>query len=415
MTSIDSTRPMPGASLRQTAIAAYREDLPGGDWEPPSPHLAGVIAIASLLQATTEASAPDDRSRGLLRAADMTRELLGPEVVAMGCRTDPAGLDGPVDVLRLLGERTEVSYAHHRVLAGHIYESLRGLLPRVSLESGRVLAHEIRNAALRGQDALTLARAKTLVRIGRQLRNDELLFRGWSGIGSIAQLRGNIPRGYKLRQRSLRYAERSGEARPISLALVNMAAVLGMLGRYDESVACGWRALQLNDHPDLRAIALGDLGETFYRTGHIAASRAARAVALKLNLDFNAVFVNLGGYAATSAILGDLVGATWASLQALALAEKHKPTQGLAQGLLGCADACGHIGLDDLARKLYQRGLQIADAKGYHDLRFRADPTQRVLERFAVHSFDGAAEEARRSIFELAPDGVSHDFTLVGA
>jgi hypothetical protein len=164
------------------------------------------------------------------------------------------------------------------------------------------------------------------------------------------------------------------------------------------------------DHPLSRSNILTNLGETLYRGGHYAAARAARALALGTEPASHPVFVTLGGYAACCAALGDIEGVKWASGQAIRLAEGARASRQLAQGLMGCADACGEIGLRDVAKDLYDRGRAMADQYGFHDLQFRADPSAPRAQSQAPAA--QADAEVLASIVEMAPDGVALDTVL---
>ena len=78
---------------------------------------------------------------------------------------------------------------------------------------------------------------------------------------------------------------------------------------------------------------------------------------------------------------------------------------------MGCADACGEVDLADLAKTLYDRGRAMADAYGYHDLQFRADPSVRRPRSTPV-PLEGSVKSTLDSIAELAPDGVPTDAVL---
>ena len=95
----------------------------------------------------------------------------------------------------------------------------------------------------------------------------------------------------------------------------------------------------------------------------------------------------------------------------MGLSAGHRPNRSIAQGLFGCADACAEVGLTDLAVSLYRSAHEMADAQGYHDLRFWEDFKQPKGRKRV--SLDVGADEVRRSVLELAPEGVSSKRILV--
>ena len=396
--------------LRQSPVEAFRDELAGKPWRPPTEAEATGIAVAELLRAATIEPSPDERERLIRVASDLAKTCRLAEHPAEGCWEDPIGVVTPISSLRelaiLLYQRNSASS-----LAGHILESLTLLLPRDEIESARVGITAINHAIFAGRLDLAADRIRTLIGRGHRLRSDAVLARAWVTAGFLAQLRGNIPRAEVAARRANKYALRLGDPRTLGLVTAFRGSLSGLRGDYEQSVELLWRAFNLSDVPSSRTGMLNNLGETLYRVGHFRAARAARAIALQRGMTLGATIISLGGYAVCSAALEDERGVRWATQRATELAnESYEP--GIAQGLLGCADACGAIGLDDLARTLYQRGIRMADAAGYHDLRFRPDPTVKRLQHPRSREFIGAGARASRSVLELAPDGVPDQLEL---
>ena len=397
--------------MRPTPVSAYRDAFPPGEWESPSPFVAGCISIATILQAATL-----DRSGAtgaVDRAAHLAGELLPASVLRYGCRYEPIGVSTPVSALRTLVEHLEQRERYFVALAGHILDSLALLYPPDEIEGIRVLASRLRNASLRGLDDLRMERSRRLVEIGRKLHNEEVLFRGWGGIGGYAQIRGNMPYVRRALAREAKHAERVNDPRMQSIGMASRALAKGLSDDLAGCIELYWGALSLADHPELRFLFLGNVAHALYLSGHFRASRAARALVLRARPDVNTVFINLGGYAVACAGLRDVTGAAWASNEALRLSKLRGAARGAAQGLIGCADACAELGLLGLGKELRDAGLRIAEALGYHDLRFRTQPAVAPSPVRRDTLFRGAAEAAIASIVEQAPDGVPDDFTLV--
>jgi hypothetical protein len=401
-------RPVSG-NLRPSPLAAYRAGLQPDRWEPPTAHLADCIVIAEILQAATKSRSSAKRAAMIERAAGIACGLMTPEQVAFGCRQDPIDVTGPVAVIRTLIEEMELPGLGNRHLSEHILESLSLLFPLHSAEGGRILGTRSRNAGSMGEEELRFERARMLLAVGREVGDDSLLVKAWGQIAGYREARGNLPKSERAAFRETKYAMRSRDPRLISHSMMALGVVRGMRGDLEGSVEYLWRALNIADHPRVRAGILANLGETLYRSGHFRAARAARALSVQAGMDVSHLLVSLGGYAVCCAALDDSGGVTWASSHAIAIADKYPPNRGTAQGLLGCADACGEVGLDHIGQLLYRRGLAIAEAHGYHDLRFRADPRTRHRERQPARQFLGEAEEARKSIVRMAPDGVAAD------
>lgn len=324
---------------------------------------------------------------------------------------EPVGYTSPLSPFRGLMDQME-RRERHLALSRHILESLGILFPPDTIEGGHVLRSRSINDQFSGREDLALARCRHLIGLGRRLRNDDLLRRAWSGIRGVSQARGNLPATERALRRERKYTERLGDPRLMFVVLGSEAYVHGQRGNYQASMEACWGAYQVADDVLKRAYVIANIAETLYRAGQFEAARAARAIALGFPTEIGAQIINLGGYAMTCAAVKDLAGVRWAGEQALRLTDDGRKTRGIAQGLLGCAEACGKVGLDKLASTLFERGLAIANTHGYHDLRFIPDPTHREGPP-PVQPFSGIAEEARKSILELAPTGVPTTPVLV--
>jgi tetratricopeptide (TPR) repeat protein len=411
-----TTRPRPRpADLRQSALATYREGLPGGAWEAPPPIVAGCISVATILQSATRASSKAARTRMIERAAAIADEFLTPAERAAGGHFDRVGFDSPALRIRALLEKMEEPGIRHRRLEDHVLQSLGDLYPPSTLDGGMILGARASVARFLSAPELTLERALALFRSARRQKDDALLANAWNQIGAYFEIRGNLPRTERAVRRIVKYAERAGDPRLMTQGFIVLGVARGLRGDYEESVRCLWRAYRTAEHPRLRSSALLNLAETLYRSGHYRAARAARAVILQSRPSNTALVISLGGYAVCCSALGDVHGVVWAAKQLEAIAGRYPESRPLAQGLLGGADACGEVGLNEQARALYERGMAMAEARGYHDLRFRPDPTARVVKRIEVQQLEGEAGRARDSIVRMAPHGVAVDYTPVPA
>ena len=395
-------------SLRLSALEAYAQSFPAGQWEAPSPFLAAAIEIATRLQAATMLSGTE-RFAVLARCAADAREGLIESGLHPEFMLDSALDPGASTSLRAL--RLQVANRGHKPLAQHLIESLLEIWPPDTLEYGRTLDVLRLAAVIEGDSELEMAHTKRLLMVGRRLKSDELMFRAWHGAAYNALFRGNLPCFAKRITHGRKHAERTGDPRLLASMHDLFAILAGSRGDYPTALVHHWRAVATADHPFALANLSGNTAETLYRSGHFRAARAARAIALTHSRERSSLLVHLGGYAVCCAALGDIDGVQWAAGQTLKLSVNLQDNRGVVQGLLGIADACGQVGLTDIASDLYTRGMRIADAKGYHDLRFREDPTK--SSRPEPVRLEGDAVEALQAILRLAPDGVSRDLELV--
>jgi tetratricopeptide (TPR) repeat protein len=262
-----------------------------------------------------------------------------------------------------------------------------------------------------GRLDLAPAYAEAILRLGRQLRSQELVTYGWRYYASAAFHAGNLPLAEKYHRRMVKHADRFGDSRMSFVAALTDGVILGRHGDYAGSIERLWEAFTLADFDWIRGQAMANLGETLYRIGHFRAARAARSAALRMTPARYALLVNLGGYAVCSAALGDARGVQWAVSRTRSLVGKENQL-GMAQGLLGCADACAMVGLDGLARELYDDGIKRAIAGGYHDWAFRPNPVVNRPLPPGAQRLIGQAEKASQKVTDLAPEGVADDLEL---
>ena len=399
---------VPAVNLRPSATDAYRQDVGSREWEPPTPYLARSIEIATVLDAATAVEDNPDRDMLLIHATHLALELLAPET-SIDCWHDFSDANAPTTSLRALVQQLRLR--GHPRLSAHILDSVGVLFPPHSMEGLRILHARAAGAWGDGDEVLLKERAGKMFALARGIGTDEALFHAWTILETTPFQRGNLPAFAKAAARSLKYAIRSKNPRAMSSAYNSISIVHGSRGEFGKAIIANWQAISLSDHPLQLMLILGNTAETLHRAGCYAAARSARAVVLsrKLEIGPNQLFVNLGGYAESCAALGDTSGVRWAAGQTLKLLPAQRQARGIAQGLFGCANACARLGLTNLARPLRAEGMAIADAKGYHDLRLMPEPS--VGE--AVAPLDAAADAARQSIEDLAPEGVSMTLELV--
>jgi hypothetical protein len=399
-----------GPDLRVSPLVAYGDGTPTESWREPSPFVAGCIAVAAILHSATRERSAAAREQLLDRATEQMAALLDPAEATRGCGMDAVAPRSHLLPFYAAVDRMQLREGAPRSLMCHMLESLAALVPADSVEGGRILSARIMYAYDDVHNELRTELSRSLVLLGFRLRNHELLSRGWAHMQGRAIVVGNLPQSERAARRGYKHALLDGDKRLISTALNMRGVVAGMRGNVATSIRFLWEGLQTADHPTTQMGILANLGETLYRSGRYREARAARAMVL-LAGHGKFGYVSLGGYAVCCAALGDIDGVKWAAGQAMLVASSATPSRQLAQGLMGCADACGEVDLADLAKTLYDRGRAMADAHGYHDLQFRADPSVRRPRATPV-PLDGSVKSTLDSIAELAPDGVPTDAVL---
>ena len=372
--------------------------------------MAGTIAIAAMLHAARREQSSTGRQQLLDRATDQMTAMLDPLEASRGCSLDTLVPRSHLRPFYAAVDRLQVKEGAPAALSAHLLESLGALIAPESVEAGRLLSARIMYGYDDVHNEMRTDLSRSLVRLGFKLRNHELLARGWAHLLGRAIVVGNLPQADRATRRSYKHALADGDRRLVASAQNMRGVVAGMRGDVAASIELLWDGLQAADHPSMQSSLLANLGETLYLSGRFREARAARAMVL-IARHGKFTYVSLGGYAVCCAALGDIDGVKWAAGQGMLIASSASPSRQLAQGIMGCADACGEVGLTDLAKALYDRGRAMADAHGYHDLQFRPDPSTRRPRATPV-PLEGAVTSTLESIAELAPDGVPTDAVL---
>ena len=396
------------ADFSGSVLTAFREDHPHEPNPRPTPVEATAIGICTVL----ENSPGEDATQVLERAAAIATAFQRPaSLPSSGCYEDAGSVISPTGDIRSLAILLRV-VAPRSALGTRLLDSLSRVVPAGTVEHGRLIGSRAMNSFIvGGRLELAFAYGEALLKLGRQLRSQELVVYGWRYTASAAFHAGNLPLAEKCHRRMKKHADRFGDRRLSFVAALTDGVMLGRRGDYAGSIERLWEAFTLADFDWIRGQAMANLGETLYRIGQFRAARAARSAALRLTPARYALLVNLGGYAVCSAALGDVRGVEWAVSRTRSLVGKENDL-GMAQGLLGCADACAMVGLDDLARELYDDGMKRAIAGGYHDWTFRPNPVENRPVPPGAQTMVGQAERATQHVTDLAPDGVADDLEL---
>lgn len=388
-----------GSLLGPSALQAFRADTPVGGATPDAEDQASVLSATLLRQALIPNVTPDVRRSIRERAIEIARGSLGADMLTLGCTYDEYPATSDVDVVRLLAQRTEHKGWLH--LAQHLLESAAEIAVE-TIETGRVLADRARNSRKQGKLALSEAQTEELFRMASRAKSDELLVHAKASMAALAQTRGNLSAFAHLAEEILSIATKARLTRRAAGAHIGLGTLAGLAGDYDRSVAHLWSAF-LGSPPrgELSNAALANLAQTLAVSGRLVESRKVATLLLDTSPPIQTALPTLGGYALSSARLGDAEAVHWACQHVRRLARtRHHPRE-VAGALIECSAALELVGKTPPAGVLRRRAVALATAYGFHDLTFREalDAAMGPLpERIA---FTGAGARAEIEIAEL--------------
>lgn len=400
----------------KSAPAAYRADAAG------RPHGFGGqdgtwIAVASILDHAARAET-DDRLELCTRAHAMAKEAmerLGSQhttSVEWRGRT----LAGADFVVALADQAYEAGALNtSAAILGSLLNADESMTP---LQRGIALSRLARANAKLGLMDVATDQYTAVAHFGRENRTPELEVRGWIGLGSMAQQRGNYPEMREWSERACTLAEREGLTGLSRMAHNGLMVWAGIRQRFDDALVHGWAAFRASaGDPIAEAEVLQNLGQLLLESGHTAEAHAAFAAVLAQRLPVRIVLAALGGLARTSAAASDRETVAWAASEVERLGEMPVPRHYLAYALLECATAAARVGDARTTRRLQQRATRIAEAHGFNEVAIRAEQLLDAVpatadERQAPLSQD-AAEIVER-VKWMAPERLP-DHVLVGA
>ena len=342
------------------SLAAYRADLAAiqsAGMEERSGHWLSVAVRVEKLAA----DAPDARAAGLPALGAL---LLGEESGDLD-RISPqlretVGAAEDAGALRL---------AHAMVAR---WRSIDELSP---LERGRCLAVEGR--VLRQLDAREQAaeRYMEVERIGRRHALPELRARAAIGQVVLAQLRGNYPEMRVALTSALAHATAADEWTLIAQCHQGLMMTAAAAHDHDAAVSHAWQSFRLAEHDDTSAAeALVNLGQLLVDLGRYEAALSAFAAAIVRTPPLRLELPATAGAAVAAATVGDaaLVRALAARIERI-----DRSTEGFpyvrAMALLEAAEACRAVRDDEAAARLRARAMELATARGYHEVSLRAE------------------------------------------
>jgi tetratricopeptide (TPR) repeat protein len=329
------------------------------------------VIVAVLLRHAAGQPRTKAAARSLAMARRVARRALTPDQLRQG-----AGFDEPRGGLEFRNIRAFADSVMRTrgcaLIANNMLDSLAAIVAEDSPEHGLLLAQRAATAWYLGDNEMSAERYRQLTRLGRKLREPELVARGLHGEAQVRMSAGNLPEAERLAKRALPLA--SASPRIGAQATLKLAIINAVRGNFDVALDYAWRSYKLAKKFEMdRRTVLANLAQILYDAGHPAASRAAATHLLRSKVGHMQVFAVLGTYARASAALDDAAAVDWCSSRVLELAKPPSFTQPVADALLECSFALEEVGRTGKANRLRKRAHAIAVRHGYHDIAYLAE------------------------------------------
>jgi tetratricopeptide (TPR) repeat protein len=411
---------MPGTTLQSIyGTKAFRSDAMRGG----VPRLAagmeqreGIwIAVTSLLE---HAPLVEHESARLVHAAvEMAREALGPEAIQRrGDREWPSNRF-PNDAILLLADEAYDADALQTALA--MATALDGADRSLSpVQRGRVLARRARILSRLGRLDSARDHFLAIERLGRDTMSDELRARGWLGLGSVAQMRGDYSALEVFNRRALRISRRAGGG----LAFIERYARLGLMVAtatrrdFDAAVFHGWTVYHASvGQPTEEGEILQSFGQLMVEARHFDEARAAFGAVVSRGLPARIILPALGGLAIAAAETGRPATVRWVGNQLRALSLAGVPRYILAVALLECSIALARIGAATASKELLADATRIAAEHGFNEVTVRATEMERHERAPAGAAFalGGRATKIAGRIASLEPGRLPDSVSVI--
>lgn len=240
-------------------------------------------------------------------------------------------------------------------------------------EQGRIIAHRARITRQSGDMDLSAEQYRSVERIARIARSDELYARAWNGLAVVAMMRGNLPESADWFERGARAADKSGIRDLSRNAHHGCLIAASKREAFDDALRHGWLAFQYSvGDTQLEAEALSNLGAVMMEARVYGPAQAAFDAAIRRNPPARLVIPALGGAMLTSARLGDATRARerYVTLARYAATSDHRWE--FADSLIDAALALYLIGDAAESERVRLRALELAREGKFHELEFRA-------------------------------------------
>lgn len=323
-----------------------------------------------------------DALRDLLEGAVATEAEAGSEAHFADLRLIVAGLavidtpDGANAVSRAcrgfayrMSEAGALSVAY--AVLGHARTSAVQASDR---ERGLLAADQARVARQLGELETADELYRMAAMVGERSGDHELVARASLGRGVLARIQGNYPQARMLLARGLDMAQSSGAEELQYFAHQGLTIVECVSKHYDLSLHHGWAAFMLSRGDATReAESLSNLAQVCLEAGYPRAALQAFLATLARVSVLRVRLAALGGAALAAGRCGDLEVLGRLAREIRATVERSALPYENADTLRHLALAYSATG-DDLQAERHRRAaLEIADAKGYHELRLACD------------------------------------------
>ena len=385
----------------QSATAAYRADIAPSS-SPFGAHDGGWIAVASLLEQAVLVPGPE-RETTVSRAIELARQLLAESALPTGAVPE-WGVDEPAasDPIVVLADRAYQAGAFHlgRAMLDALLDADPSLTPR---QRGRVIGRRARIDSRLGRREEAADQFRELASQGRRLNVPELQVRGWIGLGTLAQMRGNYPEQVRWSRRAARLADRAGLRSLGRQAHSGLMIAAGAQHRFEHALAharIAWQAA-LGD-PMHEGEILQNIGQLLLEAGHPAFAADVFTSVLARPLPVRIILPALGGLAMASAAIGQPGQVRWAAaeLERLRLTSS-PPTYQLASAALECATALSIVRQPADAERLLQVAERTAQANGYFEVIVKAEALRASTSAAAPKSVRPLGRAATRLAREI--------------
>ena len=356
------------AAPSPSALSAFRSDLPVGG-RPTTRDDDRLLTIALLMRHASSAPTATAARRSLARARRVARDVLTPRELKDGPYFDEPGPPSPVRVFRMVVDRA--IRTGQVALANHMLDSLAGMVKPDTLEAGRLLSNRAATSWYGGYRELSLVQYRQLTRLGRRLREPELLARGLHGMMLATWSAGNLPGAVRLARQAIRAAGTKCP-RVASTSTLALAVNAAVKGDFDSALTFAWRSYKLAGQHGQRENALINITQILVDAGYPGAAQVAAKHLLR-HRSFIAAPAVLGAYALASAALGDVAAVEWAVGQALDAAKSPAFQRENADSLLECSFALEQIGRPGRATQIRAKAQALATRHGYHDIAYLAE------------------------------------------
>jgi tetratricopeptide (TPR) repeat protein len=284
-------------------------------------------------------------------------------------------------------------------LAHSVLSALLLVLPESeALLRGRVIAIHGRLARHLGQTTAAVRYYQEVERLGSERSLPELTGRAWTGLGILAQIRGDFPESRRLFHAVLDLDGAAPESQSISHGQLMVAAAAA--SDYDKAAAHAWQAYKNAATSVQETEALNNLAQLLLEAGHPRAALRGFAAVLVRNLISRQALPALGGAACAAALAlprpaaRALIKNFAERLDGLVTSLHNGESLPFpsASALVEMSEALAHVGEEERANDAANRAEVLAAAHGFHQLTYRLEnPTLVALaEPLAVASSTNA-------------------------